>query len=502
MRTTQARLSGPGKRKSSLFGLNRLPPAPIGRLPFELAAIVLLCPILLHAALWNGFPFLFFDTGAYVLEGFGRVFVPERSPVYSLFLHYVMGRQNLWFVAIAQCLLVGFVLVEFARAVRPRTSLWAMLGIGAALALFTGLSWIAGQVEPDCLTPIVILTIYLLAFRLRALGLPRAVLMMFVAGFAIGCHPSHLGLAAGLALVSILVRTAAFVFRRRGGLPRPSVIAPLAGLLCGVLLIVAANYSLTRHVFLNRSGAFFFSARLIGDGVAKKTLYAVCPAHPLKLCPYKDYLPKTADSFLWGPYTPFNRIGRFYGPRAEYEFLISESLKRYPLEILGSGLWDSLRQFFMVRTGDGITPAEWVLNQGFASFMPAQSRAYLEARQQDGLVRFVGVNVVHVPLAFGALIWLFFALRQALLRRQWGRAVLPAYVLIALIGNAMVCGMFSGPHDRYQSRVIWIAPFALLLTERRMLPGWPGPRGRGCRPVARPGRRSNEHRSFISPGVG
>lgn len=477
MNQTRAGLAGPGKRKTRLFGIHRLPPAPIGRLPFELLAILLGAPILLHAALWNGFPFLFFDTGAYVLEGFGHVFVPERSPVYSLFLRYVMGRQNLWYVAFAQCLLVSFVLVECARALRPRTSLWALLAIAAALALFTGISWIAGQIEPDCLTPMVILTMYLLAFRLKALGMVRAILILLICGFAIGSHPSHIGLAAGLAIATALLRVAGLLWRKRLRLPRPSVLAPALGVLCGLSLIFAANYSLTKAFFLNRSGSFFFAARLIGDGIAKKTLYATCTEHPVKLCPYKDYLPKTADSFLWGPYTPFNHIGRFYGPRAEYEFLIRESLKRYPLEILGSGLWDSTRQFFMVRTGDGITPAEWVLNPGFASFMPRQSRAYLAARQQDGLVRFVGVNVVHVPLAFGGLIWLYLALRQAWRRRQWGRVVLPAYVFVALIGNALVCGMFSGPHDRYQSRVVWIAPFVLLLTERRMLPGWPGPRG-------------------------
>lgn len=456
----------PGRWKTRL---NAVLTAPIGYGPVELLAIVLLIPVLLHAALWNGFPLLFFDSGAYMLEGFGMVFVPERSPVYSLFLRYVLGRQSLWFVSVAQCLIIAFVMVQLARSLRPRTSLRAMLGLGVFISVFSGIAWIAGQVEPDCLTPIVVLTIYLVGFRRRQMGWWRSALTVLIGAFAIGAHPSHLGLAAGLTLVIIGFVVTALLLRHRLRLPRANPILPALTVFAAIAMTMTANYVLTQKVFLNRSGTIFFAARLIGDGTAKKTLSAVCPTHKLKLCPYKDYLPKTADSYLWGPYTPFNKIGRFYGPRQEYDFLVRESVKRYPLEILGSGLWASVRQFFMIRTGDGISPTEWVLNDGFAHFMPNQAMAYMEAKQQQGKIWFTGVNVVHVPLLFGAEIWLVFVLIRALRRRQWGRAVLPAYLFVALLGNALVCGMFSGPHDRYQSRLVWIAPFMLVLTERSHL---------------------------------
>ena len=103
---------------------SRAATAPLSTLTAEIAAIVLLCPVFLYAALWNSFPFVFFDTGAYVLEGFGHFFVPERSPVYSLFLLYAGGRASLWSVALVQCLMTAFAVVEFARAVRPQTGPW------------------------------------------------------------------------------------------------------------------------------------------------------------------------------------------------------------------------------------------------------------------------------------------------------------------------------------------------------------------------------------------
>ena len=130
--------------------------------------------------------------------------MPERSAVYSLFLLYAGARASLWYVALAQCLMTSFVVVEFARAVRPRTGLWELLAIGAALALFTSIAWCASQIEPDWTTPVLALALYLLAFRARALGWVRGAIMLGVAIFATGAHPSNLGLCRG------------FGWRRRG----------------------------------------------------------------------------------------------------------------------------------------------------------------------------------------------------------------------------------------------------------------------------------------------
>ncbi|NIK90100.1 hypothetical protein FHS83_003418 [Rhizomicrobium palustre] len=462
-----------GRRSAGVFGWQRLPAFPISHLGGELAAIALLTPMFLFVAVWNGFPFLFFDSGAYVLEGFARVFVPERSPVYSLFIHYADGRESLWYVAIIQSLLTAIAIVEFARAVWPRTSLWLMLRAGAALSILTSISWFVGQIEPDCFTAVLILAMYPLAFKPQQLGVVRAILLIVVGGIAIGTHPSHLGTSSGLVLCLFAAWIAALIWKRLR-LPRPNVVLPAAMVAAGLSLVLLANHSIALHNkglpdkwFVSRSGSFFLAARLMGDGVVKKTLYDLCPTHPLLLCPYKDNLPKTADNFLWGPESPFNKIGRFYGPKEEYDLIVSHSLTHYPLQSLMPGLLGSLRQYFMVRTGDGVEPQEWVLGPLFRGFMPAQYKDYLTAHQQRGTLRFPAVNVVHVPLALLAQLWLGWVLYRAIKRRRWNLGTLPAFVLLGLLGNAMVCGLFSGPHDRYQSRVAWVPCLIVLLTARQ-----------------------------------
>jgi hypothetical protein len=56
-----------------------------------------------------------------------------------------------------------------------------------------------------------------------------------------------------------------------------------------------------------------------------------------------------------------------------------------------------------------------------------------------------------------------------LARRESDLAVLAAFILIALVGNAFICGALSNPHDRYQSRIVWLAVLCVILVSQRLL---------------------------------
>jgi hypothetical protein len=45
--------------------------------------------------------------------------------------------------------------------------------------------------------------------------------------------------------------------------------------------------------------------------------------------------------------------------------------------------------------------------------------------------------------------------------------LLAATVIVALLANAVVCGVMSNPHDRYGARLAWIATFAVALVPMR-----------------------------------
>lgn len=424
----------------------------------EAAAVALSIPLLLTAAIWNGFPLTFYDTGAYLNEGLADNFIVERSPVYSFFLRFGGAGHSFWWIAILQAAMTAFVIVEAARAVRPSMTLPSFVSVLALLIVATGLPWYVGQIEPDCLTAIVVLSIYLLAFHARVLGPVRVGVLVAIAGVATGAHPSHLGLAAGLAICVTAYRLAT----PKTHWPHANAALPASVFVLGLGLLLAANYHFKHEIFVSRAGANFEFARLVQDGIAKRDLDAICPEAGLKLCPYRNQLPKTADEWLWSD-GPFIKLKRFEGTADHSAYVVRDSLARFPWLHLKAAVSDTATQFVSFATGDQIEPQAWILYPDLQRFVPEQLDAYMHSRQQSGVIDFKLINLVHLPVAWlglaGMLAGLWFAIR-ARVRKP---ILLFGFILLALLGNAVICGVMSNPHNRYQSRLIWLPIFALCM---------------------------------------
>jgi hypothetical protein len=433
----------------------------------EISAILVLCPILLAVALWNGFPIIFYDTGAYILEGLGHVFVPERAPVYSLLLSYTDASSSLWYVAWLQAAISAFVIVELARCEAAEMPVWKLAAIGAALVLFTGVGWYVGQIEPDCMTAVLVISIYLLSFRSASLSPLRVALLVLVAALAEASHPAHLVLVGALILFVMLVRLVAW-HSRRLTLPKPKVVSSLASLALAIALVLSANYNLTHHWFISRSGPVFVFARMLQDGLVGRVLSDTCPQSHYVLCAFRNRLPNRADAWLWDDTSPFNKLNRFHGPVDEYERIVFDSLARYPLLNAAAAIKDTAVQFVEFRTGDQIEAQEWVLYSDLAHYLPRQMNAYMRARQQRGELEFAMLNRIHVSVAAAALLALLLSLSVAVARLDWRGGTLPAFVLVALFANAFICGALSNPHDRYQSRLVWVPVLVIALSRQRL----------------------------------
>jgi hypothetical protein len=208
------------------------------------------------------------------------------------------------------------------------------------------------------------------------------------------------------------------------------------------------------------------------DGIVQRLLRDTCPPSgdaQWRLCAYKNRLPRNANAWLWGERSGFHTLGGFASKEQQQEDtrMIGMSLRRYPVMHLRAAATDSAQQFFQFKTGDGIEPQLSILEPNFRRMIPAQLPAYLKARQQRGLIRFKTLNLIHVPVGAMSLLGLLLLLQRGMVRRAWDEASLPALVLLGLIGNAVICGTFSNPHDRYQSRVIWLPTLVLLLAVSR-----------------------------------
>ncbi len=142
----------------------------------------------------------------------------------------------------------------------------------------------------------------------------------------------------------------------------------------------------------------------------------------------------------------------------------------FPARTCNAALADASKQFVSFATGDQIEPQAWILYPDLDLFVPDQIDDYMHSRQQEDEIDFKLINLVHLPVAWLGLLGLPVGLWLAIRARARKPALFLGFILVALLGNAVICGVMSNPHNRYQSRLIWLPVFALcvLSPERRI----------------------------------
>src|SRR4051812_20664285 len=78
------------------------------------AVLVLLAP-----ALWNGFPFLFYDSESFIEQALGGGFAAERSVFYAGFLWAAGLKTTIWLPIVVQATLCAAVMMVIARSIVP-----------------------------------------------------------------------------------------------------------------------------------------------------------------------------------------------------------------------------------------------------------------------------------------------------------------------------------------------------------------------------------------------
>jgi hypothetical protein len=94
------------------------------------------------------------------------------------------------------------------------------------------------------------------------------------------------------------------------------------------------------------------------------------------------------------------------------------------------------------------------------------------ARQQLGELDFSAINALHVPVALASMALLLLIFALAIREERFADlGPLAAAAAIALLANAVVCGVLANPHDRYGARLVWVAPLVVALVLWRALNG-------------------------------
>ena len=420
--------------------------------------------ILLAPALWNGYPLLQYDTGGYLARWYEGYLVPSRSTVFGLYLHAGEG-WHFWPVVALQSALTVWVIALILRAYglggRPRL----LLAVIAALSAVTTLPWLSSILLTDIFAGLGVLALHLVIFRASSLSTCEKFGLLLLIAFATATHSATMAMLLALVIAGALA--ALFI---RGLAPMRGLMQGFAAIALGACLLLAANFALSGKLKWTPGGWGIVFGRMLQDGIVARYLKDHCPDPALKLCPYRNDLPSTADDFLWS-YGIFNELGRFDGLGEEMRTIALRSLTAYPWQQIETAAVATGQQLVLVASGAGVNNRIWHTYGIIERYLPSEGPAAYAARQQNGLLDFTLLNRLHVPIAFTSMV-LTLGLLLRFRRNKFDElALLATTSTLAIVANAFLCGALSGPHDRYGARVAWLATFAVGLAMTRALAG-------------------------------
>jgi hypothetical protein len=307
-----------------------------------------------------------------------------------------------------------------------------------------------------------------LAWHAESLTTRRRFAMAAIVAFAGAAHMATFAVLAGLSVVTAI---AWFAGRGIKLAPDGAGFATVA-VWSALLLLLAGNFAVTGRLVLTSEGEIFLFARMVEDGSAGEILSEECPRPDWQLCEYRDALPPYGEAFIFDADSALQKIGGAQDARvrAEIGSIIARSLVRHPLAHAVRALELTATQFVDVGTGGAMEPlmswhTRWILTRD----APALVAPYDAARQQTEDVELGDwSDFVVVPVSI-ATSFVLPVLAVLLWRRGRRRdAMLPGVLFVALLGNAAICSILVGSNDRYQARLVWLAPLAVGLVATRL----------------------------------
>ena len=420
--------------------------------------------MLLAPALWNGYPLLQYDTGGYLARWYEGYLVPSRSTVFGLYLHF--GEDSSFWIDLGIQALATLWILQLTLRVFGMVRPLRLIAVSLALILTTALPWLASTLLTDIFAGLSVLSLFILVLHGDRISVIEKLSLFSFTAFASATHSATLAVLLGLCCAGWIVRPFLDGRITVAGLAQGSLT-----IVAGAIMLLSANFALSGQLAWTPGGYGVAFGRMLQDGIVTRYLRDHCPQEELKLCPYRDQLPATADQFLWGN-SMFNTLGRFKGMNDEMGFIVTHSLAEYPLWQAEAAFAATAQQLVHVATGEGTYG--WIPHTYgiIEHYLPAQLTAMRAAHQQHWDINFAAINRVHVPVALASILLVFSISGRAIWRRRFDDlALLAAAVSLALLGNAFICGVISGPHDRYGARMAWIATFVVLISAIRHFAG-------------------------------
>jgi hypothetical protein len=231
----------------------------------------------------------------------------------------------------------------------------------------------------------------------------------------------------------------------------------------------------------------FLEGRVIADGPGRLYLQETCGRKQFAACIYKDADVRTPDDIIW-PFPSDHELPLITNPTERQRFLDEQTqivlgaLFTHPLAEIQVALKNGLRALmdFRIANTMGAALRELLKVDNDQRMRVLQIVPNLDTCLQEKpepcdferplkfveLVQYAVVALALIGIAYRSI---QFIRRPAAWSRHYQRAFLLMLTIAAAVtANGLICGMASGPFERYQARVIWLIPMAVGLLELKL----------------------------------
>ncbi len=427
--------------------------------------------ILSILAFYNGYPFVYSDTGTYIYSGFDKFIPLDRPVIYGLFLRYSSLGFSSWFVVFFQNIITAYVILKTLQLFNFEEKHFSKVYyfILLFLVIFTGIGWYTNQLMPDFFAPVTILVLFILLQKKKLFDF-SGILLISILILSLTSHFSHLMLGSVLVLISMMVK---IFFKFLDGISTKRILYVAGFVLFSWLLIPTINYSLEKKFILSKGTHVFLMAHLNDTGILQKFLNEKCSDSEFKDCPicnYKDSLPTDLATFIWSD-NILEKSGGWIESKQEYDKIIKATLTdpNYLLLNIYRSITYGLVQLTKNEVGEGLS----AYNEGSPPYGQIYWRFndelnnYLNSRQnQWGGVNLKRnfANTAHLIVLIISLFILVLmfsgSVFQKIERRQ---KIFLLFVILSVLINSFVTAGLNSPVSRFQARVVWILPLSILI---------------------------------------
>lgn len=427
---------------------------------------IVCCFFLLLPALYNGYPLVSPDSGAYIFNGFDFHVPVDRSITYSVFVLITsLGGFTLWTVVISQTLiLIYFLRTSAMKLLETRYTDRTFVIIVLLLSVFTSAGWHCSHLTPDIFTAILILTIA--NYYLSPLSTRGKIIYFILIWIFMIQHNSNLLIVlifCFFARIYTLIKGKTWFYKKT------------------FLLFGATLFSFISVCFFNlwEGNSFrpsagthvFVMARMAENGILDQFLKEYCPTENYSICKYQNNTGDRQWNFMWGEKTDLQEAGGWDKREEEYNKIITRTL--YRPKYLGLQIYEALeagvKQLPLLHLSTMSQVKGSPPYNAVEQYFPREIKEYRTSLQQtgelNGVLGFFNASIfIFTVLLAIATLWLYKS--NVHLNLIFFLVIIIAFICL----NALITGALSTVVDRLQSRVFWLIPFACVLYVVKNIP--------------------------------